>query len=434
LNTVTLIEKKRDGHELTATEIDELIGGFTDGSVPDYQISAWLMATFINGLTDAETIALTGALVESGGRINLEGLTGVVDKHSTGGVGDKTTLIIAPCVAAAGLTVAKLSGRGLGHTGGTLDKLEAIPGMRTDLSVERLVKQASTIGIAVGGQTADIVPADKKLYALRDVTGTVAQAGLIAASVMSKKIAGGANGVVLDIKVGSGAFLKDVASARVLSDLMVSIGRSSRVHTVAMLSSMDDVLGNTVGNALEVEESVEVLKGGGPADLRELCVELIANMIGVGSGDPSSADTARETAVRVLDDGSGLAKFAQWVEAQDGDSTFLDRQQGLVSADSGNLSVSLKADASGYLDVTDVEAIGKASVALGAGRIRKEDLIDHSAGIRVHRKMGDPVEAGDEIATLIAGREDRLEQGLKLLSSAYSVTSEPARKHQLIIG
>ncbi len=433
MNTVTLIEKKRDGHELTAFEIAELIKGFTDGSVPDYQISAWLMAAFINGLTDAETIALTGALVESGARIDLGGLTGVVDKHSTGGVGDKTTLIIAPAVAAAGLTVAKLSGRGLGHTGGTLDKLEAIPGMRTDLSVEQLVKQASSIGVAVGGQTTDIVPADKKLYALRDVTGTVAQAGLIAASVMSKKIAGGANGVILDIKVGSGAFLKDVSSARVLADLMVSIGVASGVHTRAMLSSMDDVLGNTVGNALEVEEAVEVLKGGGPADLRELCVELIANMISVGSGDLSNSVSARETATRVLDDGSGLAKFAEWVEAQGGDSAFIDSEQRLASPSEQTHAVTFKSDASGYVDVIDVEAIGKASVSLGAGRARKEDRIDHRAGIKVHKKMGDRVEAGDEIATLIAGKEGALELGLKLLSSAYRVSSTPVEKHQLII-
>jgi pyrimidine-nucleoside phosphorylase len=375
---VDLIARKRDGLELSADEIRALV----DPDVPDYQLAAFLMAVVLRGLSDRETADLLEAMVESGERIDLSPVgRPVADKHSTGGVGDKTTLVVAPIVAAAGTPVAKLSGRGLGHTGGTLDKLESIPGFRVDLSIPELVSQVAEHGIAVAAQTADIVPADKRLYALRDVTATVQSIPLIATSIMSKKIAAGASRLVLDVKVGQGAFMGDAESARALSRAMMRLGEAAGLPTTCMLSSMEEPLGCAVGNALEVAEAVETLAGHGPADFTELCLVAAGLML----DDRAAAEDA-------LRSGRALAAYREWIAAQGGDP-------GAPLPAAPDVT-EVRADRSGVVERCHSRGIAEAAMRLGAGRARKEDAVDHAVGIVVHRKRGDRVEAGDVLATV----------------------------------
>jgi pyrimidine-nucleoside phosphorylase len=378
MRIVDVIARKRDGGELSAGEIRAIV----DPGVPDYQVAAFLMAVVLRGLTDRETADLLEAMVDSGERIDLS-LVGrpVADKHSTGGVGDKTTLVVAPIVAAAGTPVAKLSGRGLGHTGGTLDKLESIPGFRVDLSIPELVSQVAEHGIAVAAQTADIVPADKRLYALRDVTATVQSIPLIATSIMSKKIAAGASRLVLDVKVGQGAFMADADSARELSHAMMRLGRAAGLPTTCMLSSMEEPLGRAVGNALEVAEAVATLEGHGPAELTELCLVAAGLML----GDRGSAEEA-------LRSGKALAAYREWIAAQGGDPDApLPEAPDVTEVRAGRSGVVARCHSRGIAD---------AAMRLGAGRARKEDAVDHAVGIVVHRKRGDSVQAGDVLATV----------------------------------
>ncbi len=371
-----VIEKKRDGGELTDAEIDYFVSGYVAGDIPDYQASALAMAIFYKGMTAHETAHLTMAMAESGDMMDLSAIPGIkVDKHSTGGVGDKTTLVVGPLVASLGVKVAKMSGRGLGHTGGTLDKLEAIPGLSIEISEPDFFKQVSEIGVAVAGQTGNLVPADKKLYALRDVTATVDSVPLIASSIMSKKIASGSDCILLDVKCGSGAFMKDVDSAIELADAMVSIGEHVGRTTAALITGMDRPLGKNVGNSLEVIEAVATLKGEGPEDLTDVCVELAANMLNLaGKG---SVEDCRKLARQQIANGEG-----------------------------------------GYITSMNAELVGISSVALGAGREKKGDPIDPAAGIILERKTGDYVEKGDVIATLLTGDESRLDEGERIFREA----------------
>jgi pyrimidine-nucleoside phosphorylase len=402
---VDLIAKKRDGIELSADEIRAMV----DPDVADYQLAAFLMAVVLRGLTDRETADLLEAMVESGERIDLSPVgRPVADKHSTGGVGDKTTLVVAPLVAAAGTPVAKLSGRGLGHTGGTLDKLESIPGFRIDLSIPELVAQVTAHGIAVAAQTADIVPADKRLYALRDVTATVQSIPLIATSIMSKKIAAGASRLVLDVKVGEGAFMGDLESARALSVAMMRLGEAAGLPTTCMLSSMDEPLGCAVGNALEVAEAVATLEGRGPADLTELCLVAAGLMLG-----------DRDAAERALRSGQALAAYREWIAAQGGDPD--------ASLPEAPDVTEVRADRSGVVACCHSRGIADAATRLGAGRARKEDAVDHAVGIVVHRKRGDRVEAGDVLATVHSrgpADEDAVRSSFELADG--DVEREPA--------
>ena len=385
MNMVDIITKKRDGGELTPEEIRFFIDNYVKDRIPDYQASALLMAIYFRGLSRAETFALTEAMEFSGDVEDLSDLPGVkVDKHSTGGVGDKTTLVVAPVAAAAGVTVAKMSGRGLGFTGGTADKLEAIPGFRTRLEPAEFHRQLEELGLAVITQTGSITPADKKIYALRDVTGTVESPGLIASSIMSKKLAAGSDGIVLDVKCGSGALLKDLAEAENMADLMIDIGRKAGRKMVAVISDMSQPLGRAVGNALEVEEAVQVLKGGGPEDLRQLCLELAGEMIRIG-GRAESFEEGKETARQVLSDGRALEKFRQMVRRQGGDDRIVEEPERMGSS---RYSRDVLAGRTGFIAETDTREIGRASQHLGAGRLRKEDEIDFTAGIRMHVRIG----------------------------------------------
>ena len=397
MNMVDIITKKRDGGELTPEEVRFFIDNYVKDRIPDYQASALLMAIYFRGLSRAETFALTEAMEFSGDVEDLSDLPGVkVDKHSTGGVGDKTTLVVAPVAAAAGVTVAKMSGRGLGFTGGTADKLEAIPGFRTRLEPAEFHRQLEELGLAVITQTGSITPADKKIYALRDVTGTVESPGLIASSIMSKKLAAGSDGIVLDVKCGSGALLKDLAEAENMADLMIDIGRKAGRKMVAVISDMSQPLGRAVGNALEVEEAVQVLKGGGPEDLRQLCLELAGEMIRIG-GRAESFEEGKETARQVLSDGRALEKFRQMIRRQGGDDRIVEEPERMGSS---RYSRDVLAGRTGFIAETDTREIGRASQHLGAGRLRKEDEIDFTAGIRMHVRIGDSVQEGDVLATL----------------------------------
>jgi pyrimidine-nucleoside phosphorylase len=404
MRIVDVIARKRDGHELSATEIRAIV----DPDVPDYQVAAFLMAVVLQGLTDRETADLLEAMVDSGERIDLTPVgRPVADKHSTGGVGDKTTLVVAPLVAACGTPVAKLSGRGLGHTGGTLDKLESIPGFRVDLSIPELVSQVAEHGIAVAAQTADIVPADKRLYALRDVTATVPSIPLIATSIMSKKIAAGASRLVLDVKVGEGAFMEDVESATVLSRAMMRLGDAAGLSTTCMLSPMDEPLGCAVGNALEVAEAVATLECDGPADFTEHC--LIA--AGLMLGDRGPAEEA-------LRSGRALAAYREWIAAQGGDPD--------AELPRAPIVTEVRADRTGAVERCGSRGIADAAMRLGAGRARKEDAVDHAVGIVVHRKRGDRVEPGDVLATVHSrGPADEGAVRASFVLTAEDVEREP---------
>lgn len=429
MNMVDIITKKRDGGELTPEEIRFFIDNYVKDRIPDYQASALLMAIYFRGLSRAETFALTEAMEFSGDVEDLSDLPGVkVDKHSTGGVGDKTTLVVAPVAAAAGVTVAKMSGRGLGFTGGTADKLEAIPGFRTRLEPAEFHRQLEELGLAVITQTGSITPADKKIYALRDVTGTVESPGLIASSIMSKKLAAGSDGIVLDVKCGSGALLKDLAEAENMADLMIDIGRKAGRKMVAVISDMSQPLGRAVGNALEVEEAVQVLKGGGPEDLRQLCLELAGEMIRIG-GRAESFEEGKETARQVLSDGRALEKFRQMVRRQGGDDRIVEEPERMGSSP---YSRDVLAGRTGFIAETDTREIGRASQHLGAGRLRKEDEIDFTAGIRMHVRIGDSVQEGDVLATLYGADSRRLEEAEIIMEAAIRISAELATPPKLI--
>lgn len=429
MNMVDIITKKRDGGELTPEEIRFFIDNYVKDRIPDYQASALLMAIYFRGLSRAETFALTEAMEFSGDVEDLSDLPGVkVDKHSTGGVGDKTTLVVAPVAAAAGVTVAKMSGRGLGFTGGTADKLEAIPGFRTRLEPAEFHRQLEELGLAVITQTGSITPADKKIYALRDVTGTVESPGLIASSIMSKKLAAGSDGIVLDVKCGSGALLKDLAEAENMADLMIDIGRKAGRKMVAVISDMSQPLGRTVGNALEVEEAVQVLKGGGPEDLRQLCLELAGEMIRIG-GRAESFEEGKETARQVLSDGRALEKFRQMVRRQGGDDRIIEEPERMGSS---RYSRDVLAGRTGFIAEMAAQEIGRASQHLGAGRLRKEDEIDFTAGIRMHVHIGDFVKEGDVLATLYGADSRRLEEAETILEAAIRISAEPVAPPKLI--
>ena len=422
MRAVDIIIKKRDGLPLTREEITFFIQEYAAGRIPDYQASAWAMAVLLKGMTEQETTDLTLAIAQSGEVLDLSGVVELaVDKHSTGGVGDKTTLVVEPVVAACGLPVGKMSGRGLGFSGGTLDKMESIPGYRTNLSTDEFVAQLRAIGLVLTGQTADLAPADGKLYALRDVTGTVPSMPLIASSVMSKKIAGGAQAILLDVKIGLGAFMNTVAEGKELAERMVAIGRLSGRRVMAMLSDMNQPLGAAVGNALELREAIDTLHGGGPADFREHCLEAAARLLVLGK-KAASLEQARAQAETALADGRAWEKFRTLVAAQGGDVRFIDEPARLPSA---AVEVVVKARRAGWLAQVHARIIGETAVEMGAGRARKEDSIDHGVGILVHVKVGDSVAVGQPLFTIYARTQEeaaaaraRLDQSLAW-SDAY---------------
>jgi pyrimidine-nucleoside phosphorylase len=422
MNAVDVIIKKRDGYELSREEIQFFVNGFTRGEIPDYQAAAWAMAVLLRGMNDRETTDLTLSMAHSGATLDLSKVVSVaLDKHSTGGVGDKTTLVVEPLVAACGIPVGKMSGRGLGFSGGTLDKLESIPGYRTNLSKSEFISQLKEIGLVLTGQSPDLAPADGKFYALRDVTGTVQSMPLIASSVMSKKIAGGAQAIVLDVKVGSGAFMKTIEEARTLAKLMVSIGKLSGRKVVALLSDMNQPLGMAVGNALELKEAIDTLHGTGPNDFRTHCLEVAAEMLVLG-GKTNSRSDARLIAERAISDGRGWEKFRVLVAKQGGDIGVIDHPEELPLAPYIQEMVSLKG---GFISKIDARIVGETSVELGAGRIKKEDRIDHAVGILVHKKVGDTIHAGEEIFTLHAATLSSASEAQDRLKSAVVVEDSP---------
>lgn len=421
-----IIEKKRDRLPLSENEIKFFVSGVTDGSIPDYQISALLMAILLNGMNREETLLLTNEMAKSGDMLDLSALPHTADKHSTGGVGDKTTLIAAPAAAAMGCTVAKMSGRGLGFTGGTVDKLESITGYNTAVTTEVFMRTARREGICIVGQSGNFAPADKRLYAIRDVTATVNSIPLIASSIMSKKLAAGAETIVLDVKFGSGAFMKTAADAVRLAEEMVSIGRGAGRKTAAVITDMDSPLGRAVGNALEVKEAVSVLKGGGPDDLKELSVLLAAQMYKLSFG--ASEKESLEKANRVISDGSAFSKLKNAAAAMGGDAGLLTGEREFPAAGG---SKEIYAAESGYITSLDSEKVGKASGMTGAGRETLKDKIDYSAGILLDKKYGDRVEKGERLAVLY-GSPERLEDAAAALMSAYSYGSKKPPEKPLI--
>jgi pyrimidine-nucleoside phosphorylase len=431
MRAVDVIMSKRDGRALSRDEIRYFVSGVTDGTLPDYQAAALLMAILLRGMSAEETAWLTDAMVHSGIRVDLAEIPGVkVDKHSTGGVGDKTSLVLAPLAAACGVPVPMMSGRGLGHTGGTLDKLEAIPGFRVNLSLDEMKAALARTGCAMIGQTSQIAPADKKLYALRDVTGTVESIPLISASIMSKKIAEGIDALVLDVKTGSGAFMKTEADSRRLAESLVSIGNASGVKTEAVITAMESPLGSAVGNALEVIECLEVLKGRGPADLVEVSLELTARMLVVGRVASDRADADRR-AREAIASGAGLERFRQIIETQGGDPRVVDDYSRLPHVDQRHL---VTAGRSGYVTALDAELVGRASVALGAGRDRVEDPVDPAVGILVCAKPGDPVQAGDPVLEIQYRDAARLAAARGLAERAVTIGDAPPGPRGLIVG
>ncbi len=431
MRIVDIIMKKRDGHALERDEIVAFVQGVTGGTLPDYQASALLMAILLRGMTPEETAWLTDAMVHSGIEVDLSDLPGIkVDKHSTGGVGDKTSLILAPIAAACGVPVPMMSGRGLGHTGGTLDKLESIPGFRTALSLDEMRAALARTGCAMLGQTAKIAPADKKLYALRDVTGTVESIPLISASIMSKKIAEGIDALVLDVKTGSGAFMKTEADSRRLAEMLVSIGRQSGVRTEAVITDMDMPLGAAVGNALEVIECLDVLKGGGTPDLVECSLELTVRMLLLGKVATDRDDAERKVRAAIKS-GAALDRFRQIIECQGGDPRVVDDYGRLPAAPSRHL---VTADRRGYVARLDAELVGRASVALGAGRDRVEDSVDPAVGIVITAKPGTAIDAGDPILELHYREQAKLDAALALAARAVAIGEEPPVRRAIIVG
>ncbi|HSQ28088.1 MAG TPA: thymidine phosphorylase [Anaerolineales bacterium] len=431
MRAVDIIAKKRDRLELSEQEINYFIQAYAQGEIPDYQAAAWAMAVLLNSMSAQETKDLTLAMVNSGETIDLTGVVPVaVDKHSTGGVGDKTTLVVEPTVAACGLAVGKMSGRGLGYSGGTLDKMESIPGFRTDLSREEFLEQLSKVGLVLTGQTGDLAPADGKLYALRDVTATVPSIPLIASSVMSKKIAAGAQCIVLDVKIGDGAFMKDEQEARQLSELMVSIAKLADRKAVALLSDMNQPLGCAVGNALEVKEAIDTLHGKGPDDFYEHCLEVAAHMLALSGLAPDEI-AGREMASAAIQDGRALEKFRLLVKSQGGDVTYVDNPDLLPHS---AMIETVPAPQSGYLSQINARVVGETAVILGAGRARKEDPIDHAVGIVVHYNVGDYVEAGQPLFTLHANQEELIAEARQALLSAHHWSQSPVEPLPLFYG
>ncbi len=430
MRTVDLIQRKRAAEELSPEEIAFLVNGYTSGEIPDYQMSAFLMAVFFTGMTDREVSAVTESMMNSGSTIDLSGIPGVkVDKHSTGGVGDKTSLISAPIAAAAGVIVPMMSGRALGHTGGTLDKLESIPGFRTDLSLEQFHQQLSELGLAFIGQTEEFAPADKKLYALRDVTGTVESIPLIASSIMSKKLAEGMDALVLDVKVGAGAFIKKQVDARRLAAMMVGIGRRMDKRVQALITDMNQPLGYAIGNALEVMEVSQTLHNEGPEDLRRLSVELASRMIFLGR-ITKTLEEARELAEKKLSDGSAYKKFRQVVEAQGGNPQALEKFELLPNATGMREITTSRA---GYVSGINAEDIGRASTMMGAGRERKEDTVDHAVGVILEVKMGEKVDAGAVLCRLYYTQETSLEEAAETVEDAFRISSQKPDERELIL-
>lgn len=421
-----IIHKKRNGGELSGDEIRFFVEGYTNGSVPDYQAAAFCMAVYFQGMTEKETSELTLAMAESGDQIDLSGIDGfTVDKHSTGGVGDKTSLIVAPIVASCGGKVAKMSGRGLGHTGGTVDKLEAIPNFRTELTPDEFIKQVNNIGLCIVGQTGELAPADKKLYALRDVTATVESIPLIASSIMSKKLAAGSKGIVLDVKTGSGAFMKTFEESENLAKKMVSIGKSAGRSVTAVITNMDIPLGNSVGNSLEVIEAIKTLKGEGESDLTDVCLTLAAQMLCMVTGEDEKACYAM--AKGAIGDGSALNKLCEMISAQGGNAGVVDDFSLFKQP---KHTVEISSEREGYIEHTDAEKIGLASVILGAGREKKGDPIDSSAGIVLKKKTGDRVEKGDTLAIFYTDDESKIEEAKREFFEAFTFGNKkpPAQK------
>lgn len=425
-----VILKKRNGGKLSKEEIEFMVNGYVKGDIPDYQMAAFLMAIYFKHMDGEERAILTETMANSGDKVDLSSIPGIkIDKHSTGGVGDKTTLVVGPIVASLGVPVAKMSGRALGHTGGTIDKLESIPGFRTTLSEEEFFKNVREIGIAVVGQTANLVPADKKIYALRDATATVDEVSLIAASIMSKKLAGGADGYVLDVKVGSGAFMKTIEDATELAEAMVGIARAHGKRAVAVLTNMDVPLGKMVGNSLEVFEAIETLKGNGPEDFTELCLNLSAWMCHLaGKG---TFEECLKLAKESLDNGAALNKFRQFVEYQGGNPDVVERPYDVLPMT--NNVTEFKTEMEGYITSIDTEKIGIASNHLGAGRKTKEDTIDYSVGIEIVSKVGDYVRPGDTIAKMYVSQKSEIEEAKELLKESYVISQEKPLERPIIL-
>ncbi len=426
-----LIMKKKHGETLTGEEIRFLVNGYTKGEIPDYQMSAFLMAVCFNGMNEAETLSLTMAMAESGEMLDLSAIHGMkADKHSTGGVGDKTSLILGPMVASLGVPVAKMSGRGLGHTGGTIDKLESFPGFSVSISNEQFIENVNRMKLAIIGQTADLAPADKKLYALRDVTATVDQLSLIASSIMSKKLAAGSDVIVLDVKAGSGAFMKNYEDARCLAETMVKIGNGAGRKTYAVISDMNQPLGFAVGNILEVKEAIEALNGRAPEDLSDACMTLASYML-LGAGRVKDVSEAKELLAETVRSGAALHKLAEFVEAQGGDKRYVYEPDRFPQA---SLTYEVKAEADGYISAMNTEEIGLTSLVLGGGRETKESEIDLTVGIVFEKKIGAKVNSGDTIAVLHANDREKLSAATKRLQDAITIGQTPVTPVPHILG
>jgi len=426
-----LILKKRNGNTLSKEEISYFIKGYTNGTIPDYQAAALLMAIYFQKMSEGETADLTQAMMNSGDVIDLSDIEGIkVDKHSTGGVGDKTTIALAPIVAACGIPVAKMSGRGLGHTGGTLDKLESIPGFSVNMTIDKFINNVNDFKIAVAGQTADLAPADKIIYALRDVTATVDNISLIASSIMCKKLASGADSIVLDVKTGSGAFMKNIDDAFELAQEMVKIGSNMNRNTIAIITNMDQPLGNAIGNSLEIKEAIETLKGGGPEDFKELCITLASYMLFI-AGDVETIEDGRKKVEHVISTGKAFDVFKTFVMAQGGDIRYVEnidlfpKSKGLYE---------LKSDKAGYINEIQAEIVGLSALTLGAGRETKESIIDLAVGIVLNKKVGDYVALGETLAYIHYNDDEKKENAIIKLKSAYSIKEKDKLKLPLILG
>lgn len=425
-----LIQKKKAGAELTREEIDWMVQGYTKGDIPDYQMSAMTMAICFTGMNERETGDLTLSMRDSGDTVDLSSISGIkVDKHSTGGVGDKTSIALLPLVSSLGVKLAKMSGRGLGHTGGTIDKLEAIPGFKTDMSMDAFIAQVNDIGMAIMGQTADLAPADKKLYALRDVTATVDQMSLIASSIMSKKLAAGADAIVLDVKSGSGAFMKEFDDAKALAEAMVKIGKHAGKNCRAVITNMDEPLGRAVGNAIEVREAIDTLKGKGPEDFTKLVLALGSRMV-LCAGLAADLKDAEDKLKAAISDGSALAQLKRFISAQGGDPSVADDTDKLKLAEG---VMELKADRDGYVQRIICDEVGICSLMLGGGREKKSDEIDPSAGIYLYKKVGDEVKAGDVMAVLYHNDKDKGNAALERLKAAYHIGDERISPKEMIL-
>ncbi len=429
MNINEIIEKKRDKKTLTKEEIKFFIDGYTKGEIPDYQISALLMAIYLNDMNTEETVNLTEAMMLSGEVINLDNVDGIkVDKHSTGGVGDKTTLIVGPIVSACGIPVAKMSGRGLGFTGGTVDKLNSIKNFKTEIDKESFINQVNDLGISIISQTGKIAPADKKIYALRDVTGTVGNISLIAGSIMSKKLAGGSDAIVLDVKCGKGAFMEDIESAKKLSKIMIDIGKAHGKNTIAVITDMNQPLGCAVGNSLEVIEAIEVLKGNGPKDLIELSLSLSALMLYAG-GKADTLKKGKDMAQAVIDNKEALNKFKGLLKRQGADVSVVDDYSSFENA---FFNKNIRAEKSGYISEINAKIIGLSSQKLGAGRMSKEDDIDMASGVYLHKKVGDYVKEGEVIATIYADSKKKLDLGYEFILKAWEIVEDKIDAKKLI--